>query len=246
MKNSVKISLLLFVLTFFGDLSFGEIEESNPNTSSSIGVVEELSKVMPEAIVLESEIPGIYSISIGTSIGYISKDGKYILRGDIYDMETNENITEGLRAESRVNLLKQIDEQSMIIFTPDNFDHTVTIFTDIDCGYCRKFHNQIKQIMDQGIRVRYMFFPRTGPDTESWDKARQVWCSDDRLKAMTRAKQGTSLSSENCLDDPVNTHYRTGLEFKVRGTPTMITDSGEMIVGYMEAENLKAQLDSQF
>ena len=85
MKNSVKISLLLFVLTFFGDLSFGEIEENNPNTSSSIGVVEELSKVMPEAIVLESEIPGIYSISIGTSIGYISKDGKYILRGDIIE-----------------------------------------------------------------------------------------------------------------------------------------------------------------
>ena len=91
-----------------------------------------------------------------------------------------------------------------------------------------------------------MSFPRTGPDTESWDKAKQVWCSDDSLKAMTRAKQGTSLTSEICLDDPVNTHYRTGLEFKVRGTPTMITDSGEMIVGYMEAENLKAQLDSQF
>ena len=108
---------------------------------------------MPEATVLESEIPGIYSVSIGTSVGYVSKDGKYILRGDIYDMETSENLTEGLRAESRVNLLKQIDEESMVIFTPDNFDHTVTIFTDIDCGYCRKFHNQIKQVMDQGIRV---------------------------------------------------------------------------------------------
>jgi len=246
MKNTIKITLLIAALTVFGDLTSNEIESNKSVVATKERVVEELSTIMPEATVSESEIPGIYSVSIGTMVGYVSEDGKYILRGDIYDMETSENLTERLRAESRVNLLKQIDEQSMVIFTPDDFDHTVTIFTDIDCGYCRKFHNQIKQVMDQGIRVRYMFFPRTGPDTESWDKAKQVWCSDDRLKAMTRAKKGTSLTSQNCLDDPVNTHYRTGLEFNVRGTPTMITDAGEMIVGYMEAESLKAQLDSQF
>jgi thiol:disulfide interchange protein DsbC len=245
MKNTIKITLLIAALTVFGDLTSNEIESNKSVVATKERVVEELSTIMPEATVLESEIPGIYSVSIGTMVGYVSEDGKYILRGDIYDMETNENITEGLRAKSRIELLKSINEESMVIFAPDTFDRTVTIFTDIDCGYCRKFHSQIKEVMEQGIRVRYLFFPRTGPGKESWLKAQKVWCSEDRLKAMTRAKKGSSIRSETCLDDPVESHYNTGLEFNVRGTPTLITDSGEMIVGYMEATSLRAKLDSE-
>ncbi|GIT35039.1 MAG: hypothetical protein Ct9H300mP4_13580 [Gammaproteobacteria bacterium] len=123
----------------------------------------------------------------------------------------------------------------MVVFAPDDFKYTVTVFTDVDCGYCRKFHSEIDEVMEQGIRVRYLFFPRTGPGKESWEKAEKVWCSQDRKMAITRAKQGKSLKTKICSKTPVQKHYSVGQMFMVQGTPTMVSDKGKIIVGYLPA-----------
>ena len=164
---------------------------------------------------------------------------------DIKDSQASQtNEFEEYKKQVIASLFGALDEQQMVIFSPERFQHTVTVFTDIDCGFCRKFHNEIDQVMEQGIRIRYLFFPRTGPFSESWEKAEQVWCSQDQHSAMTKAKKGQNLTVRVCPNTPVEKHFNIGQLLQVQGTPTIISDKGEIIVGYLPAEALKARLES--
>ncbi len=141
----------------------------------------------------DSAVDGLYAVNIGSEVIYISKDGKFLIRGEILDLQNSVNLTEEKRVLARLDAIQSMDEKTMIIYEPKKTNHTVTIFTDIDCGYCRKFHQQIDDYLDLGIRVRYLSFPRTGPETESWEKAHSVWCSKDRQGSLDRAKQGKKV-----------------------------------------------------
>jgi thiol:disulfide interchange protein DsbC len=134
----------------------------------------------------------------------------------------------------------------MIVFGPANAKMTVTVFTDIDCGYCRKFHSQIADVNKAGVRVRYMFFPRTGPATESWTKAEQVWCAADRRDALTRAKKGDTFKGKSCGDAAVKSQYELGSDLGVEGTPAIFTQNGDYVGGYLApAELVQAIQESQ-
>ena len=159
----------------------------------------------------DSVVDGLYAVSIGSEVIYVSKDGKFLIRGEIYDLQNSVNVTEEKRVLGRLDVMQSLDEETMIIYEPEKAKHTITIFTDIDCGYCRKFHQQIRDYLDLGIRVRYLSFPRTGPNTESWEKAQAVWCSNDKQESLNLAKQGKKIDSDFCLDSPVENHYNLSL-----------------------------------
>jgi thiol:disulfide interchange protein DsbC len=157
---------------------------------------------------------------------------------------TNQNLTEKTRSMSRVDLLSSVDPKDMIVFSPKGeVKHTITIFTDIDCGYCRQFHREIDQVNALGIEVHYLFYPRTGPDTESWAKAEKVWCASDHNAALTRAKLGGTVPEASCDETPVGAHYELGQEVGVRGTPAVYSASGEHIGGYLPPATLAKLLD---
>jgi thiol:disulfide interchange protein DsbC len=145
----------------------------------------------------DSPLPGIYEVAVGANVAYVTKDGRYIIRGDIYDAETSANVSEETRSKARIAMLESVDPASMIVFKPASREvkHKITIFTDIDCGYCRQFHREIDKVTALGIEVHYLFYPRTGPDTESWAKADQVWCAADHNSALTRAKLGGEIDA---------------------------------------------------
>jgi thiol:disulfide interchange protein DsbC len=190
-----------------------------------------------------SPIPGIYEFAQGAEISYLTADGKYFIDGNVYDMKSRDNLTEALRTHARVALINSVPESEMLIFSPANPKYTITVFTDVDCAYCRKLHSQMAELNRLGIRVRYMFFPRTGPNTESWKKAEVVWCSPNRNEALTRAKAGATLDlSKICAPTPVKREYELGENIGVRGTPAIVTENGDYISGYMEPHELLAQL----
>lgn len=249
---------MLTVLTLFtghGSLKSDEsnspetIADDKVSTDSRIEeIVTDLLDFFPEGTKVNlksSPMEGLYAVHIGSQVFYISDDGKFLLSGDIYNTQTSENITDTERKIARIESLSELNSSSMITFSPTEYERSVTVFTDIDCGYCRKFHQQIDAVMNEGIQVRYIFFPRSGPDTESWYKAQDVWCSTDQLQAITLAKQGKSLNSQKCFNDPIQQHYDLGRMFNVQGTPTMVTDTGEIIVGYLSAADLKDRLDGK-
>ena len=188
---------------------------------------------------VNSPIPGIYQFVQGAEVSYLTADGKYFLDGNVYDMATRANLTEVLRARARVALINAVPETQMLIFSPKNPLYTITVFTDVDCQYCRKLHSEMAELNKLGVRVRYLFYPRTGPNTESWRKAEVVWCSADRNDALTRAKAGAQLDmNKTCGPTPVAREYALGQSLGVHGTPAIVTESGDFINGYMPPRDL--------
>ena len=191
-----------------------------------------------------TEVPGLYEIARGPNILYVSADGRYLVRGQLIDLTTHENLTESRRADVRATWNDSLDESTMVIFAPEGpVTHTVTVFTDIDCGYCRQFHSGMDDLLGRGIRVRYLFYPRSGVGTESAATADAVWCSADRHRAMTRAKAGQRIPARACGTTPVATHLEWGREFGVTGTPAIVTEGGDLIPGYLPPARLIAELN---
>ncbi len=228
-------------------------DKASEQSAPAVAVVPEdddairarLSKALPgiePADLTPSPIAGIYEISKGASIGYISADGRFLIEGDLLDLETETNLSDVRRNNWRQQRVAEISEDKMIIFAPEKYSHTVTVFTDVDCGYCRKLHNQIDTYLKEGIRVRYVFYPLRGEKAASYGKAEAVWCSKDRKAAMTMAKQGKKVTAEAC-ETPVAMHLQAGMELGIRGTPGIISETGELLPGYMPAKTLKARLE---
>lgn len=206
-----------------------------------------LSEFMPGAqvdSVKPSEIRGLYEVSMGGNIFYASEDGKYLLQGQLFDAEAKKNITETKLANVRKASLDKVGEQKMIIFKPESSKYVVSIFTDIDCGYCRKLHSEIDQYMAQGITIRYMFFPRAGKGSDSYKKAVSVWCAADKNKALTTAKKGEHLDAKTC-ENPVDEHMALGEAFGMNGTPMIVTQKGNILPGYVPAAQLAKVLASE-
>jgi thiol:disulfide interchange protein DsbC len=206
-----------------------------------------LLKLLPAGSKLDdlrpSPIAGIYELSQGADVSYLTADGKFFLDGNVYDMSTRENLTEDRRTKARVAMISAVPESQMLIFSPKNPQYTITVFTDVDCQYCRKLHSQIAELNKLGVRVRYMFYPRTGPNTESWRKAEAVWCSADRNEALTRAKAGGALdTTKSCGPTPVAREYELGQSIGVRGTPAIVTENGGYINGYMPPRDLVEEI----
>lgn len=237
----VTLSFLLF--------SSAVLSNDHENSLEEIDLVlQALLEIFPGATdysLDDSVVDGLYAVSIGSEVIYVSKDGKFLIRGEIYDLQNSVNVTEEKRVLGRLDVMQSLDEETMIIYEPKKIKHTITIFTDIDCGYCRKFHQQIGDYLDLGIRVRYLSFPRTGPDTESWEKAQSVWCSKNRQDSLDRAKQGKNIDSVFCFDSPVEKHYNLGSVFNISGTPTIVTEKGKIIVGYLPPESLLFRLTEE-
>ncbi len=182
-------------------------------------------------------MPGMFEVSNGAEVAYVSADGRYYLDGDLYDMDSKENITDRRRASARERLLAGVKDADGVLFGPADAKYTIDVFTDIDCGYCRKLHNEVAEINRLGVRVRYLMFPRSGPGTASWAKAEAVMCSRDRNEALTRAKRGEAIPSQSCRN-PVERTYKLARDLGLTGTPGIVTERGDLIPGYQPAPRL--------
>ncbi len=204
-----------------------------------------LARVLPQykpTSVKATPMEGLYQVEIGPQVMFVTGDGRYLIDGAVVDLKTREDITESARTGARLRAIDAIGEDSMVIFDAPSPKHTITVFTDIDCGYCRRLHNQMGAYADEGISVRYLFYPRSGESSVSFDKAVSVWCSDDRQEAMTRAKAGAKMPKKSCRN-PVAKHMELGQLMGIRGTPSIVLDNGAMVPGYVEPKRLAALLE---
>jgi thiol:disulfide interchange protein DsbC len=157
-------------------------------------------------------------------------------------METREDLTELAKSGVRKELLAGIDVSRQIGFEPEQTTYDLTVFTDIDCGYCRKLHSQIAEYNEQGIAIHYMAFPRAGIGSPSYDKFVSVWCADDQQTALTAAKNGEDPEPRQC-DNPIAEQYQLGIALGVTGTPAIMTSDGQLIPGYVPPATLRERLD---
>ncbi|MDP2097967.1 MAG: DsbC family protein [Methylobacter sp.] len=233
MKKIIKIAALsLLGLT----VSVAQADED--------AVRQALGKSMPSVkinSIKPSEISGLYEVTVGGNIFYVSNDGKYLVQGHLVDIAARTDLTEEKLGGARKQALEKLGQDNMIVFKAKINKYTVSIFTDIDCGYCRKLHSEIDQYLAEGITIQYLFFPRAGKGSDSYSKAVSVWCADDRKAALTAAKKGETPPAKTC-DNPIDQHMQLAEEFEVKGTPMIVTGKGTIFPGYLPAKQLAEAL----
>ena len=232
----MRISILSFLAAGF--LSFPASADDAAELQHVRETVASMFDGIDEEDIFPSDVDGWYTIRKGAIIAYISGDGRYLLQGDLIDLAEQVNLSEKDRNAARMKMMTSVDDDQAIVFTPDVVRHTVSIFTDIDCTFCRRLHNQIEEYMDEGIEVRYFLYPRNGPTSPSWAKAEQVWCSDNRNEALTLAKLDKTFPTRDCDSSIVSNHYSMGQDVGLRGTPAIVLEDGTLFSGYLPPQQL--------
>ena len=191
----------------------------------------EITRIKP------APVPGLYEVMLGTDMTYLSEDGRYILQGDLIDLGEKINLSEQERAGARGRVLASIPVSETVEFVAENARHTVYVFTDISCGYCRQFHRDMAELNSRGVAVRYLAFPRAGIDSDSFKEMESIWCAADPNEAMTLAKQGRPVKPAQC-DNPVRRQYELGQTLGVSGTPAIYLENGQKVPGYVPPDDL--------
>ena len=229
-----RFSAMMLGISLFGAIP-GAIAQDVPDTVT-VAVADLMPDVKP-SWVKPAPIDGMWEVAFGPHIFYVSADGKHLMRGDILEIATRENLTRPARNSARHEAVESLGENNMIVFKSEQPGHTVTVFTDVDCGYCAKMHSELQTYLDQGITIRYVAFPRAGIGSNSYDKMVSVWCAEDPHGAMTKAKARQPVEPKSC-DNPVAQQYEMGQMVGVRGTPTIVLESGDVVPGYVPAPKL--------
>ena len=208
-------------------------------------VEERIRSMAPNAesiAISETPIEGILMVQVNGDIVYATSDGKYMIQGRVVDLDTREDLTESAKSEVRRELIGSVDTTKQITFSPEEPEFELMVFTDIDCGYCRKLHAQMEEYNENGIAISYMAFPRAGIGSHSYEKAVSVWCSADQREALTQAKLGAEPDSAQC-DNPIAEQSQLGMAMGVTGTPALLTADGTLIPGYVPPEQLRQRLE---
>jgi thiol:disulfide interchange protein DsbC len=211
--------------------------------------VEAVRQLSPRAEVERigaAPLPGFREAIVQGQVVYVSDDGRYLFLpgagGALFDVQDKRNLSEDAMAAMRRQLLGTIPASERIVFAPTNPKYTVTVFTDVECGYCRKLHSEIAEYNRQGIAIEYLAFPRMGIGSDDYKKMVAVWCAPDRRKALTYAKNDRAPPARNCKTS-VNQQYDVGQRAGLTGTPMILTQDGEQVGGYVPPKALRETLD---
>ena len=207
-------------------------------------LVARFSELRPNIVIKSVEatpVAGIYALELqGGDILYGTEDGRYLFNGDLYELADTEivNLAENNRIAKRRTIMANVPSSELVIFSPvGDTKAVISVFTDVDCSYCRKLHLEVPRLNELGVEVRYLAYPRAGIGSRSYDKIVSAWCSDDPNLAITKLKAGQSIPEVTC-SNPVAAHFDLGGEVGVTGTPAIVLEDGRLLPGYLPAEEL--------
>lgn len=223
-----------------GDLTVSEIKELMKQRFPSLHI----------NLINDSSLPGFYAVETASGdLLYFSKDGRYFIQGTAIDLEKRVNLNRqqiedwnNLKSPLRKSDIAKLDEADMVVFKAPNEKHVISVFTDIDCGYCRKLHRERQDYLDLGITIRYLAYPRAGLKSSSAKKLEGIWCSSDRQKAMTDAKLNQIFKKASCAN-PIEKHLEFVKKYRLTGTPAILAENGNLYYGAIPPEQLLAKLE---
>lgn len=218
-------------------------------------ILEALKGARPElefSSIKPAPIEGLYQVQITDGpILYVNPEADKMIAGDIFTIEPGgfARLEDPELVKRRQELVDSLKDSNTINFAPEGDSKAVVyVFTDVDCGYCRRLHSQMTEYSDNGetkpgynelgIEIRYLAYPRAGVDSSSGQKLETAWCADDKQKAMDRLKNMQDVDLVACENDPVAEHFQLGAEVGVTGTPALLMPDGTLRSGYVPPENL--------
>ncbi len=207
-------------------------------------IIDKLQQAVPQIPMVgiqQSPLVGVYEVTLGNGERvFVSQDASYFVAGDMFQLSEKGlvNLTNAKRDLVRADRIAAVDSSDKITYSPKTRKASITVFTDVDCGYCQKLHREMADYLDAGIEVSYLAYPRAGVGSSSYDKIVKAWCAKDKNDAMTRLKSGQSVNSASC-DNPVADQYQMAVDLGIRGTPAIILESGQLVSGYRPAAELE-------
>ena len=249
LSRRIGIKGIFIILPVLFSLATSTFAQSTSQQNNEIAAIRQVIATTQPTMVVEtiiaSPIAGMYEITLqNAQIIYASADARFFIPGDLYEVLPQGLVNRGeeKRNISRAEKIAAVPESEMIIFNPEaERKATITVFTDVDCPYCRQLHGEVEKLNEMGIAVRYLAYPRTGLDTETHYKMISTWCADDPKAMMTSAKRGGAIPEAVC-DNPIASHYQLGREVGVTGTPALVLEDGTILPGYVPAETLAGYL----
>ena len=235
-RSFAAASLLMLAISAQAADVDSQLEEVRVKVSTMFDMID------PENV-NPSPLDGWFTIQKGSVVAYISADGRYLLQGDLIDLDLQVNLSEQSRTDARRKLVGSLSDEDSILFSPVEVKHAVTVFTDVDCTYCRKLHAQIDEYMDRGIAIRYVLYPRNGPASRAWSTSEDVLCSRDRNAALTAAKLDREFETSKCDTSMLTKHYTLGQDIGLNGTPAIVFEDGTMVAGYLAPAALSMRLE---
>ncbi|RKZ41053.1 MAG: hypothetical protein DRQ49_06340 [Gammaproteobacteria bacterium] len=249
----IYLTLVLLLATSLSANTWALEEATLKTYAVSTVIVENLKGIFKDIDVDDisaSPISGLYEVALGEEMFYVTADGTYMVMGNIYNLKTRVNLTDARRSQlrqafnpKRKKAIDAVNEKDTIVFAPETeTKYTVNVFTDVDCGYCAKFHNEVPKLNKAGVKVRYLAFPRAGIGSGTYKKMESVWCAEDQQKAMTDAKARRSVKPAKC-NNPIASQYELGQKIGINGTPALVLSNGELVPGYLPTKRLIALLE---
>jgi thiol:disulfide interchange protein DsbC len=218
-------------------------EISKPSDTIEQSVLSMLKTARPDiqfTFLGESPMPGVYEVQVMNGpLLFVHEQGEYLFQGGLLQVKETGIVDtmDARQAIARSEVFATRSTDDMIIFKPEGESKAImNVFTDVDCGYCRKFHQEVPELNAMGIEVRYLAFPRAGIPSSSYNKIAKAWCAEDQQDALTKVKSGRSVDVEVCEDNPVAEQYAFGTQLGVTGTPAIILMDGTLIPGYQPAK----------
>jgi thiol:disulfide interchange protein DsbC len=235
----------LILLLMFGLISPIQAEEKSADDAAMKTIGKTLAGITGHApdLVEASPIPGIYLVAYGLDVFYVSADGKYLLAGEMRELPTMRSVSDDALKRLRKPIMEELAKADSIDYpAKGESKHTITVFTDIDCGYCVKLHRGMKEMNELGISVRYVAYPRAGVGSGSYQKLVNVWCADDQQKSMNISKSGGKLDKAEC-ENPITDHIQLASKLGVSGTPAVFSEDGRQIGGYLPPQSMLKKLN---
>lgn len=235
---------LLLSLSLGFALAVGATTAAMAETADTTELKEKLVAMFKQAptSIKETPVKGVFEVAYGMELLYISADGEYFFNGDMIQLSNRKNISEATRGGARKAVMDEYDASKMIAYKAKDEKHVLTVFTDIDCPYCVKIHDEVPKLNENGVTVQYMLYPRAGLGSASYKKAVSSWCADDPQDALTKAKNREKIDEKTC-ENPIADQYQLGGKIGVTGTPALVTESGQLIPGYVPADRLVKMLE---
>ncbi len=249
-RSSMKAAIAVVAVVTMG-FAFAQEKSDSVSKEVETAIITGIGKARPQLVVesvSKSPVDGLYRAHIenGPTL-FVSADGQYVLATDMYQVVAGGfvNLQEVERQEMRAVLAKDLEEnhEDLIIYSPKGeVKGVVNVFTDVDCGFCQRLHREVAELNELGIELRYLAYPRSGLQGDSYNKIASAWCAKDQQQAMDKLKSRETIETNVCEDNPVAKHFALGNEIGVRGTPALLLADGTLLPGYLPAKELAERI----
>lgn len=190
----------------------------------------------------ETAVEDLWQVKLKNRYLYLIDGGRYALIGDLIDLQNGQNLTEKERRRHAVSEISKYRDYQLVVFRPaSDVKTTLNVFTDTSCAFCQKLHRELPRLLEAGIQVRYLPYPRGGSNGPGYNTLKSVWCAADRQQAITDAKneKTAGLPAGDCaVSEMVDQGFQTGNALGITGTPALFKKSGEKIEGYVPYQQL--------